>query len=336
MNSERKLMLIAAIGIPLLVSVFILAICVGRYSISPEALLAIITGDRASYPMEWNILSKLRIPRTLAALTVGIGLSVSGLLYQELFQNKLVSPDLLGVSEGAGVGAALAILLGWTTWFITGMAFVTGLISVLAAISIAKVVKGRSSATLLLSGVMVGCIANSAVGFIKYMAGPEATLASIEFWLMGSCEYVTMDKALLLVIIMTVCLIVIMPLKWRINLVALGREECSSRGMKYKKYMWGIIGLATLMTASTVAVVGCVSLIGLVIPHISRLIVGRNTKFSIPMTVIFGGVFMIFADMFCRCLTTSEMPLLVFTGLFGAGVFIILMFVNGGKVDERL
>lgn len=336
MNGERKLFLTLAIGVPLMAAVFTIAICVGRYQVSLDALMGILSGNRAAYPTEWNVLVKLRIPRTIAALAVGIGLSVSGLLYQELFQNKLVSPDLLGVSDGAGVGAAVAILMGLSSWAITGLSFITGILAVLAAIAISRSVRSRSSATLLLSGIIVGGFAASVLGFVKYLAGPDTTLASIEFWLMGSCEYVNMDKALLLAGVITVCMAIIIPIKWRIYLISLGSEECRSRGINYNAYKWLIIGLATLMTAATVSVVGCVAWIGLVIPHIARMVVGRNTKFSIPLAAIFGGILMMVADIVSRCFTTSEIPLLVVMGMIGSVMFVIIMRLTGGRIDDRL
>ena len=336
MNSERKLFLTLAIGVPLMAAVFAIAICVGRYQVSLDALMGILSGNCAAYPTEWNVLVKLRIPRTIAALAVGIGLSVSGLLYQELFQNKLVSPDLLGVSDGAGVGAAAAILLGLSSWAITGLSFITGILAVFAAIAISHSVRSRSSATLLLSGIIVGGFAASVLGFIKYLAGPDTTLASIEFWLMGSCEYVNMDKALLLAGAITVCMAIIIPIKWRIYLISLGSEECRSRGINYNAYKWLIIGLATLMTAATVSVVGCVAWIGLVIPHIAKMVAGRNTKFSIPLAAIFGGILMMVADIVSRCFTTSEIPLLVVMGMIGSVMFVIIMRLTGGRIDDRL
>ena len=336
MNGERKLFLTLAIGVPLMAAVFAIAICVGRYQVSLDALMGILSGNRAAYPTEWNVLVNLRIPRTIAALAVGIGLSVSGLLYQELFQNKLVSPDLLGVSDGAGVGAAVAILLGLSSWAITGLSFITGILAVFAAIAISRSVRSRSSGTLLLSGIIVGGFAASVLGFIKYLAGPDTTLASIEFWLMGSCEYVNMDKALLLAGAITVCMAIIIPIKWRIYLISLGSEECRSRGINYNAYKWLIIGLATLMTAATVSVVGCVAWIGLVIPHIAKMVAGRNTKFSIPLAAIFGGILMMVADIVSRCFTTSEIPLLVVMGMIGSVMFVIIMRLTGGRIDDRL
>ena len=336
MNPDRKSALIIGIGVPVMVSVFIIAVTLGRFQISFDAMIGILSGHRSEYEMEWNILTKLRIPRTMAALTVGIGLSVSGLLYQELFQNKLVSPDLLGASSGAGVGAAIGILLGMSAAWIGGLAFIGGILAVTLAVALTKSFRNRSSLMLLLSGIIIGGLMESILSFVKYIAGPEATLASITFWLMGSCEFVNMNEAVLLTVVVLVCTIIVWAVKWRLNLISLGEEGCRSRGINYKSYRRAIIVLATMMTACTVAVVGCVGWIGLVIPHISRLWVGQNTKYTIPMTVVLGGTFMVAVDLISRLFTTSEIPLSAVTGLFGAVIIILVIIRNGGKIDDRI
>ena len=165
----------------------------------------------------------------------------------------------------------------------------------------------------------------SILSFIKYLAGPETTLADITFWLMGSCENVNMVQALLLMAIIGVSTALIWALKWRLNLISLGEEECRSRGVNYGYYSIAIILIATLMTASTVAVVGCVVWIGLVVPHIARLLVGQNTKFSIPATVVLGGLFMVAGDVVSRCFTTAEIPLSAVTGLLGTIAFLAII-----------
>ena len=156
MNADRKARLIIGIGIPAMVSLFLIVISMGRYQISADARVSILTGNHAGYEMEWDILTKLRIPRTMAALAVGIGLSVSGLLFQELFHNKLVSPDLLGASAGAGVGAAIGILLGLASMWVGALAFVIGFGAVCLALVISRSFRNKSSTMLLLSGIIVG------------------------------------------------------------------------------------------------------------------------------------------------------------------------------------
>ena len=336
MNVRVSPNLILAAGLPIMAAVFLVAVSVGRYQISFDALVSILSGDHSEYITEWNVLTKLRIPRTIAAACVGVALSISGLLFQELFQNKLVSPDFLGVSEGAGVGAALAILLGMSVTMVSIMAFAAGLLAVTATITLSKCFRTKSPLGLLMSGIVVGGMAAAFLQIIKCQAGPEATLAAIEFWLMGSCESVTPVEAFMLIGVVSVLATIILSVKWRINMVSLGYEECRSRGVDYRKYHWLIILVATFLTASTVAVVGCVSWIGLVVPHIARMVVGQNTKYSIPMAIVLGGTSVMIADVLSRSFSTAEYPLSAVTALFGTVVILALIIAKRGKLDDRI
>ena len=265
---------------------------------------------------------------------VGIGLGLSGLLYQETFQNKLVSPDFLGVTSGACVGAATAILLGLSAVMISFLAFVAGVVTVLLTLSLAKVFQNRSPTILLLSGIIIGGLMSAILSVIKYYADPDSTLSSITFWLMGSCEHCTMKDVAVLLPIIAGCCAVLMAIRWRINLVALGREEAQTKGLNYIAYRRAIILMATLMTASAVSIVGSVGWIGLVIPHMVRLLVGRNTANTIPLAILFGGVFMIIVDILSRSFTNSEVPLAAISGLFGTVIFIAIIYIRRRSILE--
>ena len=287
------------------------------------------------YDMERSIVLNLRLPRTIIAALTGIALSLSGLLYQETFQNKLVSPDLLGVSSGAGVGAALAIVLGLSSAFISLFAFVFGVATVLATLFVSRVFRSRPSMTLVLSGIIVGGCMSAILSFIKYLADAETTLAGITFWLMGSFENAVMKDVWFLLPTVGVCTVIVLLLSWRINVVALGLEEAQTRGINYKAYRILIIAIATLLTASSVAFAGTISWIGLVVPHIVRLLVGRNTRNSIPLCIVFGANFMVVTDVISRCFTASEIPLSAVTGFFGTIIFVVILFVRRNTISER-
>lgn len=249
--------------IPLITSVigiivfFFLALGLGKYHIVfPNIFKALFTSD-STYDIERSIIINLRLPRTIVALLSGMALSVSGLLYQETFRNKLVSPDLLGVSSGAGVGAALAIVLGLSATMISLFSFVV------------------------------------------------------------------------------VCTFVLIMISWRINIVALGKEEAQTKGINYTFYRTLIIVIATLLTATTVAFSGTIGWVGLVIPHIARLLVGRNTRKTIPLSIAFGGWFMIVVDILSRTFTASEIPVSAITGLFGTIVFVIILYINRRSVTTN-
>ena len=335
MNSNQyKFATYSVLSLTVFFVVFITALAVGRYNLSLQDVIDFLTGSLPHSSNEYKVINDLRLPRTIVAALVGVGLSLSGLLYQETFQNPLVSPDLLGVTSGASVGAALAILLGMTSFEISAFAFVTGIITVVITLSLAKVFQNRSPLILLLSGIIIGGMMGAFLSIIKYLADPESTLSSITFWLMGSCEHTTMDDVFVLLPIVGICSVIMMSIRWRINLVALGREEAQTKGLNYRVYRNLIIVVATLMTASAVSIVGTVGWIGLVIPHISRILVGNNTARTIPLTLAFGGIFMIIVDVLSRSFTDSEIPLSAITGVFGTVVFILIIYIRRRSILE--
>ena len=262
------------------------------------------------------------------AAFVGIGLSLSGLLYQETFRNKLVSPDLLGVSTGASVGAALAIILGLSSAFISIFAFVMGLATVAITVLISKLFKNGSSTILLLSGIIVGGFMSAILSIMKYLSSDITTLASITYWLMGSFESANMSRDYILMGVVIVCVVVLMLISHPINLVNQGRSEAQTKGINYNFYRLLIIILSTVLTAISVCFCGTISWVGLIIPHIVRLLVGRDAKRTIPLCVTFGATFMIAVDIISRSFTDSEIPLSAVTGLFGTVVFVIILIIK--------
>ena len=268
------------------------------------------------------------------AAFVGIGISISGLLFQEVFQNKLTSSDLLGVSTGASVGASIAIILGLSSVFISVFAFVTGVITVIVTLFVAKLFKNESSTTLILAGIIVGGFMSAILSIVKYFADPTTTLSSITYWLMGSFENSKMKNICVMLPIIIICVTILLILSWRINIVALGMEEAQTKGINYKLNRILIIGIATLLTAASVAFCGTISWVGLVIPHIVRLIVGRDTTKTIPLCISFGAIFMIIVDIISRTFTDSEIPLSAVTGLFGTLIFVIILIYKRKEISN--
>ena len=332
---NRRFAIILTATIVLIVIVFAVALMIGRYPIKIDDFFkAIFTSDE-SLDMQRSIITRLRLPRTIMAAMVGVGLSLSGLLYQETFKNKLVSPDLLGVSTGASVGASLAIVLGLSSLFISTFAFLAGVATVMITVLIARLFKNGSSTTLLLSGVIVGGFMSAILSTIKYFADPQTTLASITYWLMGSFENATMSQSYILIGVVGICSIILIVISFRIYLVALGRQAAQTKGINYTFYRYLIIGIATLLTAISVCFCGTVSWIGLVIPHIVRLMVGHNTKRTIPLCITFGGLFMIITDILSRTFMDSELPLSAVTGIFGTVVFVIILIIRRRDIYEH-
>ena len=332
---KYRILVFALVATLVLTILFFIALLVGRYSITLDVFWNILSGNPNVSAIDRNIVINLRMPRTIVALLTGTALSLSGLVYQEIFNNKLVSPDLLGVSSGASVGAAFAIVIGFTGAIVSAFSFIFGFITVFLTLSLTKLFKSRSAVFLLLAGVIIGGFMSSATGLFKYLATSDRQLAEITFWLLGSFASTTMTNVLVLLPVVVICTIVLIILRWRINILALGRNEAESLGVNYRLLRFIVIICATLLTASTVAISGIIGWIGLIVPHISRLIVGRNTKKTIPLTILVGAIFMLVVDIISRSFTSTEIPLSVVTGFLGTPIFIVILFVRRGIVSER-
>ncbi len=320
----------------LILIITILAIMVGRYHITLKAFFEILFGKSSDYPVETSIMINLRIPRTLIALLVGSALGVSGLVYQETFQNRLVSPDFLGVSGGASVGAALGIIMGISSIWLSGIAFIFGISAMFITVIIAKIMKDHSPMILILSGIIVSSFMGATLSIIKYLAETETQLATITYWLMGSFEYTKMTDVYILLPIVAICLSVLMMIRWRINIVAQGPNEAKTMGLNYRLYRGIIIVTATLLTASSVAFAGTIGWVGLVVPHIVRTFVGNNTKHTIPLVILFGALFMVVTDILSRSFTGSEIPLSAITGFLGTPIFVLILLRKRRLLNENI
>ncbi|PAT01190.1 hypothetical protein CI105_08065 [Candidatus Izimaplasma bacterium ZiA1] len=323
--SSKKVIVYNLVLVIVLILLFFTALIVGRYHISINTFIRMIIFKSNEYPVERSIIVNLRLPRTLIAILVGSSLSLAGLVYQETFQNKLVSPDFLGVSSGSSVGAALAIILGVTSMWLSLYAFVFGIGAMILTVSIAKIMRDHSPTILILSGIIVSSFMSASLSLLKYLAETETQLATITYWLMGSFEYSTMRDVLILAPIVITCISILFMIRWRINIVAQGPNEAQTQGLNYGLYRFIIIVLATLMTASSVAFAGVIGWIGLVVPHIVRLFVGKNTKHTIPLVITFGAIFMVITDILSRSFTGAEIPLSAITGFLGAPIFVLIL-----------
>lgn len=323
-GNEKFNILLVVLSV-LLVIMFFTSMCVGRYGVSFVDVFKFFTGqqiDQTSY----NVMLYLRLPRTLIAVLVGIALTLSGAIYQSSFNNRLVSPDLLGVSSGASVGACFAILLGFSTSMISVFAFVVGFITVFITLLIAKAFKNKSNVILILAGLAVGGVMSSLVGLIKYLADNEMKLAEMTFWLLGDLSKVKMEDFYVLLPVVVVCSVITIVLSWRLNIISLGQKEAKSLGVNYKVTFVLLIVVATILTAISVSVAGTIGWIGLVIPNITRLLIGSNNKKLIPISMFIGAIFMVMVDMLARSLAPNEIPLSVITGILGTPLFIFAIY----------
>lgn len=332
---KRRTWISFGISIAVFVVIFALALMLGRYKIAIDDFFKAVFTDDSVLDTQRSIIVNLRFPRTIMAAFVGIGLSLSGLLYQETFRNKLVSPDLLGVSTGASVGAALAIVLGLSSALISVFAFLMGLLTVFVTVMVSKLFRNGSSTILLLSGIIVGGFMSAILSVIKYFSNDITTLASITYWLMGSFESADMKRDYILMGVVIVCVVVLLLISHPINLVNQGKAEAQTKGINYNFYRGLIIVLATVLTAISVCFCGTISWIGLVIPHIVRMLAGRDAKRTIPLCITFGGTFMILVDVLSRTFTDSEIPLSAVTGLLGTVIFVVILIIKRRKLNEH-
>ena len=332
---KRRTLISFLISIVAFIVIFALALMLGRYRIGIGDFFKAVFTDDSALNTQRSIIINLRLPRTIMATFVGIGLSLAGLLYQETFRNKLVSPDLLGVSTGASVGAALAIVLGLSSALISVFAFLMGLLTVFVTVMISKLFRNGSSTILLLSGIIVGGFMSAILSMIKYFSNDITTLASITYWLMGSFESANMGRDYILMGAVVVCVIVLLLISHPINLVNQGKAEAQTKGINYNFYRGLIIVLSTILTAISVCFCGTISWIGLVIPHIVRLLAGRDAKRTIPLCATFGSTFMILVDIMSRTFTDSEIPLSAVTGLLGTVIFVAILIIKRRKLNEH-
>ena len=302
---------------------------VGYYPLTPtqvvEAFLSRFGYQGDILPQAVTIFWHIRLPRILSAIFIGAALSVAGSTYQGMFRNPLVSPDILGVSSGASLGAAFAILNGATSWVIQLSAFCGGIAAVALSYIISRKSHHSQTLSLVLTGSMVMALCNAGVTMIKYVSDPNDVLQQITFWLMGSLTKVDMESFLWSFLPILIGLIIIFLLRWRINALTLEEEEAKSLGLNIKHYRLIFIIASTLLSAASVCLGGLIGWVGLMIPHMARALVGPDYKRLIPTCAMLGGAYLLLMDDIARSLLSMELPLGVVTSIMGAPFFIHLI-----------
>ena len=331
--------IVMLVALVILVGVTYLSLITGRYPLELDELFRILGKnwfgmDLKVYKPAENMLLTVRIPRLLAAGLIGAALAIAGATFQAVFRNPLVSPYLLGVSQGASVGAATAILLGvGTTIAIQGSALAGGLIAVLLTVTVPRLLRNESTLMLVLSGVIVGGFGTAALGALKFIANPETQLAQIVFWQMGSLQDVRVDALTQFALVAGPCILLLLAMRWRVNILSLGDDEARTLGINLSRTRGVTILLATLITATSVCIGGPISWVGLVIPHLCRLLVGSDTTKLMPLSILMGASFMMFVDTLARSLTSAEVPLSVLAGFIGTPLYVALLLL--GKVRVK-
>jgi iron complex transport system permease protein len=326
---DKALLCVLAVALAL---VFLLSLLLGRYAVTPgEALRALMSWTRpfagSVSPDVATIILCVRLPRVAADMLVGAALSTSGAAFQGIFKNPLVSPDILGVSTGAGLGAAMAILFSLGPFGVQAMAFGFGLLAVTATYCLGswRAKAGEAVLVLILSGMIIGTVFSACISLIKYTADPYNILPAITFWLLGSLASVGASDVALAAVPILGGLTVVNLLRWNLNVLSFGDEEALSLGVDVRRVRLAVIAAATLMTASAVAISGVVGLVGLVVPHLARLVVGPNYRVLLPACVLSGAMFLLIVDDLARTLFMAEMPLGILTSLIGAPFFVYLL-----------
>lgn len=310
----------------------VVALQLGRFPVSVgdglRVLVSWLTGGDSGLPETVEtVILEIRLPRIAVALLVGGALAAAGATYQGIFRNPLVSPDILGVSSGAGFGAALAIFLSLPFVFVQGFAFGFGLVAVFAVYLIAQLVRGSHDPllVLVLAGVVVGALLSAALAMLKYLADPYDQLPAIEYWLLGSLAGARADDILAVLLPMLLGLVPLILLRWRINLLSLDEEEARALGINAGRLRVLVIAAATLITASAVSIAGIVGWVGLIIPHLARLLVGPNYIRLLPTSILIGAAYLLAVDTVARTAATIELPLGTLNAFLGAPFFLYLL-----------
>lgn len=307
------------------------SMAIGKYSVPPAAILRVLfaglTGGEPDVdPIQQTVIWNVRLPRVIAGLLIGAALAAAGATYQGLFRNPLVSPDILGVSAGASLGAVLAIFLKMPVPVIQLMSFCGGLMAVAAVYGVGAAVRGRDPVlTLVLAGVAIGAIAGAGISLVKILADPYDQLPAITYWLLGSLTSVTRADVGAILPAMVIGLLPLVALRWRMNVMTLGDEEAQTLGVDTRLTRLALIFGATLITAASVSIAGIVGWVGLVIPHVARLLVGPDFRRLLPAALLLGGGYMLIVDTLARSVALTEIPLGILTAVVGAPFFLWLL-----------
>lgn len=322
----------AVLTIVLIVCAFA-SLTLGRYGLGVAEIFAslksLLFGSPPSNEQAHAVITQIRLPRIAFAVLVGAALSAAGAVYQGLFKNPLVSPDILGVSSGAAVGASIAIILSLPVLYVSLMSFGFGLAAVFAVVFLSQLIaRGKLNVIIMvLSGVVISSLFGAFSSLLKFLADSENKLPEITFWLMGSLARTGgYQNALYMLGVTVLCSVPLFLLRFRLNILAFGEEEAKAMGVNVKFYSFIIICASTLLTASSMAFCGIIGWVGLIVPHIARSIVGANFNALLPASMLIGALFLLVVDTIARCAMASEIPLGIITSLIGAPVFIYLLY----------
>jgi iron complex transport system permease protein len=331
MSSHRSAVPGFAVALGVLIGGLLAAFTVGRYPVGFGDLINVLVSKVLGYrtdvsPAIESVILQVRGPRVLAAVLVGAALALAGTAFQGLFRNPLVSPDILGASSGAALGAVVGIYLSLGVLAIQGVAFVGGLVAVAAVYVTGSAVRSRDPIlVLVLTGVVVGALFGAGVGLVKYLADPYNQLPAMTFWLLGSLSGTTAPDLIPLFAPIAIGAMVLIALRWRMNVMSLPEEEARSLGVATGPLRIAIVAAATLVTSASVAAAGIIGWVGLVVPHLARSLVGPDFARLLPAAAVLGGGYLLLIDTLARTMAQVEIPLGILTAVIGTPFFIWLL-----------
>lgn len=308
----------------------LIALCLGQYTIALQDVIKVLALQKVDLVNAETVIFNIRIPRILVSLVVGSGLATAGASFQALFSNPLATPDTLGCANGASFGAALGILLGLNALGIQISALIFGILAVVLVFVFTRYRHANQIMMIILGGMVVSSLFSALVSLIKYVADPNDVLPVITFWLMGSFSNSTIRSLYTGVPMIVLGMVVLYLMRYRMNALSLKEEEAASLGINVRQNRMIVIVASSLITASVVSMCGVVGWVGLLIPHISRMLFGNNHTKVIPGCIVFGALFMLIIDTIARCMYQAEIPVSILTAIIGAPVFLLLLRKTGG------
>lgn len=327
---ERKYRVCMITGCIATLFLALIALCLGQYTIALQDVIKVLTLQKVDLANAETVIFNIRIPRILVSLIVGSGLAAAGASFQALFSNPLATPDTLGCANGASFGAALGILLGLNALGIQISALIFGILAVVLVFVFTRYRHANQIMMIILGGMVVSSLFSALVSLIKYVADPNDVLPVITFWLMGSFSNSTVRSLYTGVPMIILGMVVLYLMRYRMNALSLKEEEAASLGINVRQNRMIVIVASSLITASVVSMCGVVGWVGLLIPHISRMLFGNNHTKVIPGCIVFGALFMLIIDTIARCMYQAEIPVSILTAIIGAPVFLLLLRKTGG------
>ncbi len=320
-----------------LILLMLFSLTLGRYPVPLADVVRIVfttfpinaKGDYTNAP--WVVVEIVRMPRILLVTLCGMGLALSGATMQGVFRNSLVGPEVAGVTAGASLGGVAAIMLSWPALGITGLAFAFGLLALAVAFGLAKLAGHASTLALVLSGVIVGGFCSALVGLLQTLADPMVKLPSIVYWLLGSFAGATYEKVAIVAAVTLFAGTLLLALRWRINLLSLGETDAAALGVKVEVLRWSLMGLVALIVAAQVSVSGGVGWVGLIVPHLARMLVGPEHTRLLPTAAFLGGLYLLGMDDLARSATEQEIPIGLLTSVVGTPIFGFLFWKTQSK-----